>query len=111
MLAIGRAGALKLLQQVGEGLLIDNGKKHFADDSIGVSECYLGQPTQKGVFTGHPFHSAEQLAFDPPLGARTDAVDDLDQQLGKRLNIIIKPRLFQSIALVVAIYRIPELLH
>ena len=58
MLAIGRAGALKLLQQVGEGLLIDNGKKHFADDPIGVSECRFGQPTQQGVLTGHPFQSA-----------------------------------------------------
>ena len=34
MLAIGWAGALKLLHQVGEGLLIDHGKKHFADDPI-----------------------------------------------------------------------------
>jgi hypothetical protein len=46
MLAIGWAGALKLLHQVGEGLLIDHRKKHFADDPIGVGECRLGQPTQ-----------------------------------------------------------------
>jgi hypothetical protein len=46
VLAIGRAAVFKLLHQVGEGLLIDHGKKHFADDPIGVSECRLGQPTQ-----------------------------------------------------------------
>src|SRR5258708_3076889 len=30
---------------------------------------------------------------------------------GKGLNVIIKPRVFQSVALVVVIYRIPQRLH
>jgi hypothetical protein len=59
MLAIGWAGALKLgasrilnpgdvwsLHQVGERLLIDHRKKHFADDPIVISECRLRQTTQ-----------------------------------------------------------------
>ena len=46
LLAIGRAGALKLLHQGGEGLFIHYRKKHFADDPVGVSKGCLGQLTQ-----------------------------------------------------------------
>ena len=83
---IGRAAGPVLAHQIAEFVLADHREQNLADDALGMVDRRLGEPIQQRGLALDGAQVLYQLLDDLALGARGDAMDNLDQQLDQAID-------------------------
>jgi hypothetical protein len=78
---VARPRGLCLLDQITQGLFADDGKNDLAHGSIRFLESRAGKVEQETLLARDALQIIEQFPIHPAFGARSDAMNGLDQNI------------------------------
>jgi len=93
---VGGARGLVLPHQILEGLLAHDGEEHLPDHPVGVVDRRLSQTVEHPRLAGHLLEVLEEIGDDLLLGAGSDLVDDVDEQLHQVVGDLLRPQLAEG---------------